>query len=157
MYTVVGTVLGPTLTVGTPAIGPGDSQALFSPGHQCRSTEVSSQDCSSCAPGPTVGAVEAAQTLAWPNPHVYLPTKPTAAKASPVTAARAVVVLPDVSQALNLGSCQWRCNSAVHAAARRDFSSPSIVTQPLGLSCGFSPTSICGPPTGVCSRGCQST
>ena len=31
-YTVVGTALGPFLTVGIPAIGPGVSQTLFSPG-----------------------------------------------------------------------------------------------------------------------------
>ena len=62
-YTIVGTALSPALTVGMLAIGPGDSQALFSPGHWNRSTEVRSQDCSSCAPGPTVGSMEAAQTL----------------------------------------------------------------------------------------------
>ena len=112
-YTVVGTALGPTLTVGVRALGCSDSQALFSPGHSHRSTEVRSQDCSSRAPGPAVGAMEAAQTLTWPNPHVYVPTKPTAAKARPVPATGALVLL-DVSQALNLGSCQWRCNSVVH-------------------------------------------
>ena len=41
-YNVVGGVLGPTLTVGMPAIGLGDSQALFSSGHWLRSTEVRS-------------------------------------------------------------------------------------------------------------------
>ena len=45
-YTVVGTALGPTLTVGMLAIGPGVSQMLFSPGLQHGSTEVRSQDCS---------------------------------------------------------------------------------------------------------------
>lgn len=42
-------------------------------------------------------------------------------------------------QAQSLGSCQRRCNSKFRAVARRDFSSASLVTQPLGLSCGFSP------------------
>ena len=37
-YTVVGTALGHTLTVGMPAVGPAVSQLLFSPGHQHRST-----------------------------------------------------------------------------------------------------------------------
>lgn len=32
-YTVVGTVLNPILTVDIPAIGPGDSQKLFSRSH----------------------------------------------------------------------------------------------------------------------------
>ena len=50
-YTVVGTTLCPSLTVGMPSIDPGDSQALFSPGYWHRSSEVKSQDCSSCAPG----------------------------------------------------------------------------------------------------------
>lgn len=62
-YTVAGTALSPTLTVDMPAIGLDDSQALFSPGHQCRSTKVRSQGCSIHAPGPSVGAIEAACTL----------------------------------------------------------------------------------------------
>ena len=33
----------------------------------------------------------AAQTLAWPNPHIYVPTKSIAAKARPVLAAGALV------------------------------------------------------------------
>ncbi|KAJ8781378.1 hypothetical protein J1605_007818 [Eschrichtius robustus] len=135
-----------------PAIGPGDSQA-FSLGYQCRSTEVISQDCSRRAPGPAVGAMEEAQSLVWPNPHVYVPTKPIAAKARPVT----LVVYLDVSQVLNLRSRQRRCKSMVHTAVRRHFSSSSLVTRPLGRSCGFSPTSVCGLPTGICSRGCKST
>ena len=152
-YTVVGTALSLTLTVGMLAIGPGDSQALFSPGHQHRSTEVRSQDCSSHAPGHTVGGTEAAQTLAWPNPRVYMPT---AAKARPIPVAGALVLL-DVSQVLNLGSHQRRSNSVVHAATRRDFSFPFLVTWPRGLSCSFISTSACVPPTIVCSRGFQST
>ena len=43
--------------------------------------------------------------------------------------------------------------SVVCAAERKDFFSSSLVTPPLWLSCGFSPTSVCGPPIGVCSRG----
>ena len=138
-YAVVGTALGLTLTVCMPAVGPGDSHALFSCSHWCRSTEVRSQDCSSCGP---VGAKEAAQTLVWPNPCMYVPTEPTAAKARPVSAAisaaRTLVVLSDVSQAQNLGGRQQSCNSLVGVAVRRDFSSSSLVTQPLGLSWGFS-------------------
>ena len=78
-YTVVGTALGPTLTVGILAVDPGVSQILFSPGHQCRSIEVRSQDCSNHGSGPTVGAMGEAQSLASPNPLVYVPTKSTAA------------------------------------------------------------------------------
>ena len=127
-WTVVGTALSLALTVGMPAIGPGDSQVLFSPSHWCRSTEVRSQYCGSHAPGPAVGAMEATRTLVCPYLHVYMPTELTTAKARPVPVARVLVVLSDVSQALNLGSPQWGCNSTVHTAARRDFSSSSLVT-----------------------------
>ena len=56
--------------------------------------------------------MEAAQTLAWPSSYIYMPTKLTAAKARPVSAAGALVLL-DVSQVLNLGRHQWRYNSMV--------------------------------------------
>ena len=121
-----------------PAIGPGDSQALVSPGHQHRSTEVRSRDCSSHAPGHTLGAMEAAQTLTWPNSQVYVPTKPTAAKARPVPAAGALVVLPDVSQVLNIGSHQRRCNSTVHVPTRR-FQLLSLSHTAPGAQLGFLP------------------
>ena len=65
--TVGGTAFGPTSIMGILAIGPGVSQALFSQGHQHRSSEVRSQDHSKCVPGPTVGTMEAAQTLAQPR------------------------------------------------------------------------------------------
>ena len=76
-YSVVGTALGPTLLVGTLAIGPYVSQTLFSPCHQCRSTEVRSQHCSNHGSGPVVGTMGEAQTLAWPNPYMYVLTKLT--------------------------------------------------------------------------------
>lgn len=95
-YTIVGIALGPTLTVHMPAIGPGDSLVLFLPGHWHRSTEVWFQDFSSCTPRPTVGAIGAVQSVAWSNLHVYLPTRPTAAKARPTRATRKITVLLDV-------------------------------------------------------------
>ena len=122
-YTVVAIALGPASALGMLAISPGVSQALFSQSHQRRPTEVRSQDCSSCASGPAVGAIEAAQTLSWPSPRFHAPTKPTAAKAIPVPAMGAPIVRSDVSQALNLQS--QRCKPAAHAAAGRDFSSAS--------------------------------
>ena len=42
------------------------------------------------------------------------------------------------------GFCSWW----------KEFCSSSLVALPLVLSCGFSPTSMCGPPTGVHSQGC---
>ena len=115
--------------------------------------QIISQDCSSRVPGLTVVAVVAAQILAWSNPRVYVPTKPTAAKTRPVSATGALVHL-DVPQLLSLQCRQRGCKSVVPAASRRDFSSSSLVALPLGLSCGFSPTSVCVPPTGICSSGC---
>ena len=104
MYAVVGTALGSTLTVSMLAIGPVVSQVLFSPGHQRRYTELRSQDCSSCAGGPTVGAMEATETLVWPNPLVFMPRNPIAGKARPISAVGALVVHSDVPQVLNLES-----------------------------------------------------
>ena len=85
-YTTVGPTLGLTLTRGMLAIGPGVSQTSFSLCHQHRSTKVRSQDCSNHGFGPVVGAMWAAQTLAWPSSHMYVPMKSTAAKARPVLA-----------------------------------------------------------------------
>ena len=90
-----------------------------------RSTEVRSRDRSSRASGPTLGAMEAAQNLAWPSPHVHMPTKPTAAKARPFPAAAAPVVCLDVPHVLNLQSWLRRCKSVAHTAAGRDFSPAS--------------------------------
>ena len=129
--TVVGTALSPTSTVGILAVGPGVSQALFSPGHQHRSTEVRFQDCSSHAPGPAMGVMHAAQILAQPSPCVYMPTKPTAAGARPTPAAGALIHL-DIPQTLSLQSQQRECKSVVPAAMRRDFSSSSLVHGPWG-------------------------
>lgn len=101
-YTAVGTALDPTLTIYVLVIGPGVSQALFSPGHQCRSTEVRTQGCSIHAPGPAMGAVESVQTLAWSKPCVCTHTKATTAKASLLSAVGTLVICSDVPPALNL-------------------------------------------------------
>ena len=71
-YTVIGTTLCPTSTMDILAVGPGASQALFSQSHQCRSTEVRSQDLSRWAWGPTVVDTEA--TLALTQPRPMMPT-----------------------------------------------------------------------------------
>lgn len=86
-----------------------------------------------------VGAIEAVQTLFWSNPCAYMPTKIMITKARPRSAARTLVLL-DVSQVLNLGSHQWRCNFTVHAPMRRDFCSSSLVIHPWWFSYGFSPS-----------------
>lgn len=59
-YTIFGIALGPTLTVGMPAICLDVCKELFSPVCQCRSTEVRSPDCCSHVLGPAVGSMEAA-------------------------------------------------------------------------------------------------
>ena len=43
-----------------------------------------------------MGATGAALTLVWPNPHAYVPTKSTAAKARPILVAGALAVHSDV-------------------------------------------------------------
>lgn len=90
-YTVIGAAFSPILAVGMAVICLGVSQAFFSLGHQCRSTEVRTQDCSIGASGPTMVFMEAAQILAWSNPHLYVPLKPTAAQVRPILGARALV------------------------------------------------------------------
>ena len=44
-----------------------------------------------------------------------------------------------------LQGCQYM---VTQLASRRDFSFFSLVARPLGLSCGLSPTSVCGPTMG---------
>ena len=84
----------------------GVSHVLFSPGHLHQSTKVRSQDCSNHVLGLIMGAMEAAQILAWSSPHMYMLTKPTAAKARPVSAAAAFNHSAAL-QALSLQSQQW--------------------------------------------------
>ena len=75
----------------------------------------------------------------------------------PFPASGVLVVLLEVLQALNLGRHQWRWKAMVHKSTRKDLVFFSLVTRPLGLNCGFTPKSASVPPTGVCSRFCQST
>ena len=147
--TLISTALGPTLTMDMLPIGPAVSQALFSPGHHRRSIEARSGDCSTRGSGPAVGAMGAAQTLAWPYPHVYVCTKSTAAKV----------------ECLGCGitRCPFRCSAGaeltkpvmgvsipcLHSCKER-FQLFPLVSRPLGPSCSLSPTSACWPPTGVC-------
>ena len=84
-YTVVGTSLSPTLTVGMSVIGLGVSQAFFfftRPSVQINWDHY--KERSIHTPGTAVGSMEAAQSLVWSNTHVYMPTKSTFAKARPV-------------------------------------------------------------------------
>ena len=73
---VVGTALSSTSVIGMLAVDPGISQTLFSSGHQHRCVEIRSQDYSSCASGPTVGAMEATDTDLAQPPNMYSSTKP---------------------------------------------------------------------------------
>ena len=78
-YAIVGIALDPTSVVRMLTIGPSVPQALFSQGHQCRSTEDKPQDLSSRSPGPSVGVLGASQTLAqWPSqaPACMYPQSP---------------------------------------------------------------------------------
>ena len=135
------------------------------------SSEVKSQNCSNCVPGPTVGSMGELRILALSNPPMYVPMNPTAAKARPVSASGENSSL-NVPQALLDPSLlqerthHWMfhrhwvykansgvCKSVVPASVRRDFKSSSSVAQLLGLSCGLSLTSLFRIPKGVCSQG----
>ena len=76
--TVLGTALGPASAMGMSAVSPGVPQAIFSQNHQCICTEVGSQ-VHSCAPGPAMGATEAAQ----PCLHVHAPKSPRIPRLDP--------------------------------------------------------------------------
>ena len=76
----VDTAFGHTLIVGVPI-----TLILLSLGHQSI-TEVRSYDCSNHGYGHVAGVMEADLTLAWPNPHVYGPTKTAVAKARSILA-----------------------------------------------------------------------
>ncbi|ELR60503.1 hypothetical protein M91_04468 [Bos mutus] len=68
-YTAVGTAVSLTLTAGVQSAGPGVSLALFSSGHQYKSTEGRSQDHTDHGSGPTV--VQGQHTLH--SERVYQP------------------------------------------------------------------------------------
>lgn len=78
------------------------------------------------------------------------PTKPTAAKARPISGAGAFI-RSDILQVLSFQSQQQWCKSMVLAAMTRESSSSSFTAWPQELNCGFSPTSACGPPTSTCT------
>ena len=103
-----------------------------------RITGVRSQDCSNRVLEPTVGAMAAPQTPAWPTSHASTPAKPTAARARPFPPAGALVALWNISQVLNLGRGQQRCNSSLWGETE------ALLPQSRGpgLSCGFSLTSV---------------
>ena len=108
-YIVFGTALGPTLTMGLRAFGPGISQMLFSPGHQHSSTELKFQDFSYQGFGTTVVTMGSALTVTWPNPHVYVPTKSTVTKTRDILVAGALIVHSEVLFELSLQSWSQEC------------------------------------------------
>lgn len=82
-FNVVSAALGCTLTIGMSVVGPSVSQALFSPGHQHRSTEVRLQNCSSYVSGPIIGTWR--QLRLWPSAtHTFThPQSPQLLKPDP--------------------------------------------------------------------------
>ena len=95
--------------------------------------------------------METAQIRTCSSPLVYVPTKPTAAKARPISDAGALI-RSDILQVLGFQSQQQWCESMVLAAMTRESSSSSFVAWPQGLNCGFSPTSMCVPPSSTCTE-----
>ena len=151
---ISGTALGPALIMGMLTVDLGDSQALFTSGHQHKSTEVRSHTALVIHVNP-LGKYGGRLDYSLVQLPYYMPTKPTAAKARAVSTAGALVVYLAVPKLLNSGSCQWKCNSEVRAVARR-FQLFFGNMNPE-LSCGFRSNSSCVLSTGICSTGCQST
>lgn len=77
-----------------------------------------------------------------PTPTCNVPTKSTAAKARPISATETLTVCSAVPQELNSHSWQQGCKFMVHAAVKRDFSSPS-------LHCSWSSSVVSAPPLHV--------
>ena len=98
----------------------GASQVVFSLGHQHRSTDVTSLYCSNHGPVHAVGTVGTAQTGLF-HPYMYVPTKPTAVKARPVSDAEALMVCSDVPQTLIFQSQEQVCMSVFFMGVGRDF------------------------------------
>ena len=70
--------------------------------------------------------METAQIWICSSPLVYVPTKPTAAKARPISDAGALI-RSDILQVLGFQSQQQWCESMVLAAMTRESSSSSFV------------------------------
>lgn len=91
-------------------------------------------------------ALEIAQTLAWTNPHVYVPKEPIDAKARSISAAGALVACWDVPQVLDFQSVQWMCKSAVPQPGREISALFSLVTGPWGSALISAPLPHVGNP-----------
>lgn len=124
----VGTALSTISIMGMLAVGPAASQGLFSQGYQCKSTEIRFQGCSIYEPGPTLGAMRAAQTLAWASPHGHAPTKPIVAKIRRIQAARRSILCPfgcPIKYRIYKARCRGVNKPMAHVATLRDFSPAS--------------------------------
>ena len=114
------------------------------------SSEVKSQNCSNCVSGPTVGSMGELRILVLSNPPMYMPTNPTAI---PVSATGENTSVWMFHRHWVYKASSGVCKSVLPASVRRDFNFSSSVAQLLGLSCGFSLTSLFKIPKGVCSQG----
>ena len=69
-----------------------------------------------------MGTVVAVQTLSWPNSHIYLPPKYTAAKARPVSVVGSLIVLSGILQLLGFqvigGEGRADCVMLAHLGGR---------------------------------------
>ena len=129
--TLVGTALGPTLTMGMMGHGPGVSQMLFSPGHQHRSTVVSCPRCTFIVELDPLQCYGGNLDATWPNRLMGMPTKSTIAKARLVLTARAS--FPSrCSVGAEFTKPVVGCNTMVCTAARRDLSFSFLVVGPRG-------------------------
>lgn len=72
---------------------------------------------------------------------MHMPPKPTAGRIRLISVVRVLAVHSQVLHVLDIPGGSQRFYSTAHVAARRDFSFSSLVTQPLGLSFDFDPSS----------------
>ena len=116
--------------MGMLALHPGDSQMLFSPGHQQRSIVIISPVYIHCGAGPAVVLWRQCR-LTWPKCLMCMPTKSTVAKARLVLTARAS--FPSrCSVEAGFTKPVVGCNTMVCIDARRDLSFSCLVAGPWG-------------------------
>ena len=88
-----------------------------------------------------MGTLRVAHSLIWPNFCIPMPPKFTACRIRHISVVRVFAVHSQVLHALDIPGGSQGFYSTAHVAARRDFNSSSLVTQPLVLSFDFVPSS----------------
>ena len=99
---------------------------------------------------PAVGMVGPAQTLSWPNSHVYLPLKSSTTEARLVSVV-GTLIYSDIPQKQDLSSQLQEFNLQFRQLHIRDCYSSSLDALPLRIIFGFAPASMYAPLSGIFS------